>query len=368
MSFEVSMRSCSPRLLAASVFLALALPAAADDYVLPELSPSGRATCFGRLYNEQHMAVHPHQKTQRIFLLHGLDPLGRPNEEPRLRTSPFQIPYTVFIATTMRGETTPKWARAWCYWGSSTGPDKGLVYCVKECGRQMGFFKLDLAGNLNFTDLPRDFYVDACSDQSLDSAEYARRSFDVDDDHFSLAPQSLDACKAEFARIDPPDPALGPPLRERLKPDQSFCYGQDYDAAHLKAHPNQITTSIRVFRGPTEIESYVGHSDWKERWPADVEIMVRATTRKGGKFPMEERITCKGEGDEWYCDPSYGVCIFDAVRPIYLRRGFNGAILLSNPKSGLPIVDMCAPEGKGLTRSDDRIYRLNEMPLSACGL
>jgi hypothetical protein len=34
----------------------------------------------------------------------------------------------------------------------------------------------------------------------------------------------------------------------------------------------------------------------------------------------------------------------------------NGAILLANPKTGLPIVDMCAPEGKGSTRSDDKIF------------
>jgi hypothetical protein len=66
--------------------------------------------------------------------------------------------------------------------------------------------------------------------------------------------------------------------------------------------------------------------------------------------------------------PLLGVCIFEAIRPIYLRRGLNGAILLANPKSGLPMVDICAPEGKGLTRSDDKIYQLNEMPLSACGL
>ena len=363
------MRFCVLRRhLAAAILLALALPAAADDDILPELSPGGKAVCFGRAYDARHLAAHPRQKVQRIFLLHGLDPLGRPNEEPRSYRTPLQIPHAVFLATTMRGETIPKWARARCYWGSSTGPDKGLVYCVKECGMRMGFFKLDPAGNLDFSDLPRDFYLDACSDQVLDSAEYARRSFDADDDHFSLAPQSLDACKAEFARIDPPDPALGPPLRDRLKPDQPFCYGRDYDAAHLRAHPDQVTTSIRLFRGPTEIERYARHPDGQEGWPDDVEIMVRATTRKDGKFQTEERITCRGEGDEWYCSPSRGVCILEADRPLYLRRGLNGAILLANPKSGLPIVDMCAPEGKGFTRSDDKIFRLNEMPLSACGL
>jgi hypothetical protein len=297
---------------------------------------------------------------QRIFLAHGSDPLGRPNEEPRAHPSR----YVVFLATTMRGQAVPKWARAWCYPGS--GAEKGLAYCIKECGTQMGFFQLDTTGNLALTGFPRDFYLDSCSDEALDSAEVARRSFDVDDDRFRLAPQPLDACKAEFARVAPPDPALGPPLRDRLKPDQPFCYGRDYDPAHLKAHPDQVTTSIRLFRGPTEIERYAGRGG-EEGWPRDAETMVTATTRKGGTS-QELRITCSGKGDEWYCYPSRGVCILEADRPIYLQRGSNGAILLANPKSGLPIVDMCAPEGKGGTRSDDRIFRLNALPLSACGL
>jgi hypothetical protein len=357
--------------LAAAILLAFAFPTAAaalDVDILPELSPGGKPVCFGRVYDAQHLAAHPQQKTQRIFLLHGRDALGRPNEESRARHPPFQVPYTVFLATTMRGETTPRAARAWCYWGSSTGPDKGLVYCEKECGAHMGFFKLDPAGHLDFSDLPRDFHVDACSDQAIDSAEYARRTFGADDNRFSLAPQPIEACTAEFARVAPPDPALGPPLRDKLKPDQPFCYGRDYDAAHLKSHPDQVTTSIRLFRGPTEIERYAGLRRGEGDWPRDVELMVRATTRTTAKFETQQRITCRGEGDEWYCYPSHGVCILEADRPLYLRRSANGAIVLANPKSGLPIVDMCVPEGKGVTRSDDRILRLNPMPLSACGL
>ena len=66
------------------------------------------------------------------------------------------------------------------------------------------------------------------------------------------------------------------PRTARGKP---FCYGRDCDVDHLRAHGQQVTTSIRLFRGPTEIERY-------------------------------------------------------------------GAILLANPKSGLPIVDMRTLEGK----------------------
>ena len=175
-------------------------------------------------------------------MVHGADPLGRPNEEPRFRPSP----YVVSLATTMPGEAAPKWARAWCYPGS--GAEKEPAYCVKECNAQMGFFRLESSGNLLLTDLPRDFYIDAC--------------------------------KAEFARVAPPDPARGPPLRERLKPDEPFCYGRDYDAAHLKAYPEQVTTSIRLFRGATEIKSYAAMSFGREGWPREAELMMTATTRK----------------------------------------------------------------------------------------
>jgi hypothetical protein len=351
-----------PRHLVGAILLVIALPAAAaDDDVLSELSPTEKPVCFGRVYDAEHLRAHPHQKTQRIFLLHGHDPLGRPNEESRERPSD----WTVFLATTMRGETTPRAARAWCH-AYTSGPDKGYVYCETECRGHLGFFKLDPAGTLSFTELPRDFYVDRCTDQAIDSAEYARRSFDVDDDHFSLAPQPIEACTAEFARVDPPDPALGPPLRERLKFDQPFCYGRDYDAAHLQAHREQVTASIRLFRGPIEIERYARFKNTEAGWPDQAEIMVSTTTRKDAKA-QTERITCVAEGEQWFCYPSHGVCILDAYHPMFLRRGTNGAILLANPKSGLPIVDMCAPEGKGATLSDDKIFRLYPMPLSACG-
>ena len=199
----------------------------------------------------------------------------------------------------------------------------------------MGFFRLESSGNLLLTDLPRDFYIDAC--------------------------------KAEFARVAPPDPARGPPLRERLKPDEPFWYGRDYDAAHLKAHPEEVTTSIRLFRGSTEIKSYAAMSLGREGWAREAELMMTATTRKD-RIPQTLRITCKGEGDEWYCFPSRGACTLEADRPLNFQRGLNGAIRLANPRSGLPIVDMCAPEGKGVTRSDNRIFRLTEAPLSACRL
>ena len=49
-------------------------------------------------------------------------------------------------------------------------------------------------------------------------AEYNKQALGSEDDNFRLDPMPADSCKAEFARIDPIDPALGDPLRVRLKP------------------------------------------------------------------------------------------------------------------------------------------------------
>jgi hypothetical protein len=42
-------------------------------------------------------------------------------------------------------------------------------------------------------------------------------------------------------------------------------------------------------------------------------------------------------------------------------------MILANPKTSLPLVDLCS-EAKGATKSDDKIFRLSPMPLSACEL
>ncbi len=348
----------------AALLCTLAGPALGDDALkLTELSPNGADVCFGRVYDAAHLKVHAKQKVARIFFYYGHDPVSHPNEEP---TANSDSSYSGFVTTTVRGGKVPEWAGGWCNHESEDGKS-GAIRCGTDCDRTLASLKVDEKGRLILSDLQRDIYLDAGSEEELGAAEYDRQALGPEDDNFRLDPMPAAACKAEFARIDPIDPTLGPPLRERLKPDQAFCYGRDYDAAHLASHPNQLTKSIRVFRGPLELASFAADGD-AASWPDGADIAVSITTPgKAGK--VSQIYSCQGEADQWRCAASSKMSDFScdiAQKEIFLRRGANGTMMLANPNSALAIVDLCSKASEGKTRSDDRAYRLQPMPQSAC--
>lgn len=343
---------------------ALAGTAFADERPgLTELSPKGADACFGRVYDAAHLKAHPKQKVARIFFLYGHDPVSRPNEES---TANADTSYNGFLTTTVRGAKTPQWAGGWCSHESEDGKS-GPIRCGMDCDRTMASLKLDDKGRLILTDVSSDLYLDAGSEDELGEAEYDRQALGSEDDNFRLDPMPAATCKAEFAKIDPIDPALGAPLRERLKPDQPFCFGRDYDAAHLSSHPDQVTQSIRVFRGPVELASFASGGD-VANWPDGADIAVSVTTRKNGA-KVTQTYSCQGEADQWRCAASSKMSNFScdiSQKEIYLRRGANGTMMLANPNSSLAIVDLCSKAADGKTASDDKVYRLESMPQSSC--
>ncbi|RVC82855.1 hypothetical protein EN745_05640 [Mesorhizobium sp. M4A.F.Ca.ET.022.05.2.1] len=338
--------------------------ALADDTPkLTELSPNGADACFGRVYDAAHLKAHPKQKVARIFFYYGHDPVSRPNEEPSTIGG---AAYDGFLTTTVRGTKKPEWAAGWCNRQSEDGKS-GPIHCGMECDRTLASLKVDDKGRLIVSNVQPDVYLDAGAEEELGTAQYNKQALGSEDDNFRLDPMPAATCKAEFARIDPIDPALGAPLRERLKPDQAFCYGRDYDAAHLKSHPDQVTQSIRVFRGPVELASYASGGD-VANWPDGADIAVSVTTRlKSGK--ITQTYLCQGEADQWRCAASSKISDFAcdvSQKEIFLKRGANGTMMLANPNSALAIVDLCSKAADGKTTSDDKVYRLNPMPQSAC--
>jgi hypothetical protein len=345
----------------AAAMLAVAGTTFAQDGLSPltELSPDGSDACFGRIYDGRHMAAHPNQKVTRIFFFYGHDPVSRPNEEPR--NSIADAGYNGFITTTVRGATKPDWAGSWC----TKDKESGGILCGMECDRSIGMLNLDPKGRLVLNGVNRDLYLDAGAEEELSPTEFEKQALGTDDDGFVLDRLPADQCKKEFASIDPIDPTLGEPLRQRLKSDQPFCFGRDYDDTHLSSHPDQMTGAIRLSRGPSEIASNRSSS---ENWPSGAEIIVSVTTRNRSDKAVQN-YSCDGEGDQWRCvaTAKEGAASCDlSAKEIYLRRGANGTMMLANPNSGMPIVDMCSTSDK--TQSDDKVFRLDQMPLSACGL
>ena len=188
-----------------ALLAALAGSALADDALkLTELSPNGADACFGRVYDAAHLKAHPHQKVARIFFYYGHDPVSRPNEEP---AATFDSSYNAFVATTVRGAKAPEWAGGWCSHESEDGKT-GPIHCGMDCDRTLASLKVDDKGSLILTDVQPDLYLDAGSEEELGTAEYDRQALGKEDDNFRLDPMPAATCKAEFARIDPVDPAL----------------------------------------------------------------------------------------------------------------------------------------------------------------
>lgn len=330
---------------------------------LPELSPTGADVCFGRVYDAAHLKAHPHQKVARIFFFYGHDPVSRPNEEPPANQD---NSYNGFLTTTVRGAKKPEWASSWCNKNDPEDKASG-IRCGMDCDRTLASLKVDDKGELLLSSLSQDVYLDPDAAESMSKAEYARQALGSEDDNFKLDPMPADDCKAEFARIDPIDPALGDPLRVRLKPDQPFCFGRDYDDAHLKSHPNQLTQSIRVFRGPIELASFAAGGD-AANWPDGADIAVSVTTRQKDK-KVTQTYSCQGEADQWRCSASSKMSDFTcdiSQKEIFLKRGANGTMMLANPNNAVAVVDLCSKAGDGKTKSDDKVFRLQPMPQPAC--
>ncbi|WP_245429435.1 hypothetical protein [Mesorhizobium sp. WSM3860] len=346
---------------AALFFVGAAL--ADDARKLTELSPNGADVCFGRVYDAAHLKAHPHQKVARIFFYYGHDPVSRPNEEPSTMSD---AAYNGFLTTTVRGAKKPEWAAGWC--NNEDPSDKASgIRCGMECDRTLASLKVDDKGRLILSNVQPDVYLDAGAEEDLGKARYNEQALGREDDNFRLDPMPADTCKAEFARIAPIDPALGAPLRERLKPDQPFCFGRDYDDAHLKSHPDQMTQSIRVFRGPIELASFAAGGD-AANWPDGADIAISVTTRQKEAKVMQT-YSCQGEADQWRCSASSKMSDFAcdiSQKELFLKRGASGTMLLANPNNALAIVDLCSKLAGGKTKSDDKIYRLNPMPQSAC--
>ena len=155
---------------------------------------------------------------------------------------------------------------------------------------------------------------------------------------------------------------------KRFHRSELFCFGRDYDAAHLAKHPQQKVASIRVGRLNPEAERRNSDQKWPDAVKLSVALTVKAaTTRRALTYvcgPREASWECTAE---WVRDAASS-CDGDTI---HLARGRDDDILLINRKEGLPIDAPCQAKQKSeyyqqATRSDDKIFRLVRLPIEAC--
>ena len=248
-------------------------------------------------------------------------------------------------------------------WLNCTKETKEGVHCYVECDGGTFNLKRASAGSVLLNN--NGFRLYACGEEE----EEVDFSPGQDDKVFRLEAKAVDVCRAEERKAIPIRP--GKPLRERFQESELFCFGRDYDAAHLAKHPQQKVVSIRVGRLNPEAER--GNSD--QKWPDDVKLSV-ALTVKAATTRRALTYVCGPREASWECTAE---SVRDAASScegdtIHLARGRDDDILLINRKEGLPIDAPCQAKQKSeyyeydqqATRSDDRIFRLARMPIEAC--
>lgn len=370
--------------------------ASADTADARKLIEKQGKLCYGRVYDAAHLKGHPRQKMERLFIMIGKnrksvywdDPALLRNEESpkviaqRAAEDSLQAEIQIGGVATIKGLSAPLEFFGTC---SDSEEKKGRLRCGMECDRGLGdAFAVDDT-HLAFDDVPDTLFVFP-EDEEKGDAAIRKLTLGSDDKSFRLEARPLEECIKEADRTRPAWTQYGAPLRERLKADQPFCFGRDYTAQHLAGHPQQVTASVRVWRSAKQIDSDRAKNLLPD-WPDQAGLSITTTTRDNGK-PVQLDYLCSPSGDQWECyfemceagkadckpeqiaNSKATHCDRTSSRTIYLRRGAGETVMLGNPSNGLAIDGFCRadhPEnGAPKTLSDDRFYRLEPMPLSAC--
>ncbi|WP_442756128.1 hypothetical protein ACNHKD_05775 [Methylocystis sp. JAN1] len=363
--------------------------AAAEPARIEKMIAEQGKLCFARVYDAAHLKAHPQQKVERFFFMIGKNKVSTFWEDPNLRHSeaspnkhaagdaqdPENNSTHVAALVTLRGMKKPENVSGWCGRAGEAG-GKGRIECGGECDRHIGAIRSDDGTHLVLDGVEWGLLTDA----EADEAAQAAAKLGPDDRSFRLEQRPIEECIAEANKTNPPYARLGAPLRERLKADAPFCFGRDYSPEHLASHPQQVTASIRVSRNAKAIEADRAKNLLPD-WPDGASLAATVTTRKNGK-PQTLSYSCAPYEDQWectaaLCDSKKGDCTpaerdnarvagcdGDYSRAIYLRRGEKAFMMLGNPNMGLPLEPYCGPDRK--TVSDDKVYRLEPMLLSAC--
>lgn len=190
---------------------------------------------------------------------------------------------------------------------------------------------------------------------------------------FRLDRMPAAACLAEVQKAKPV--RKGTSLRARFRPDEPFCFGRDYDSAHLAKNPQQKIARIRVGRlNPAKEKADNPDAD-PNMWVHSVMLTVSLNARVG--LARTADYACRPLDGSWECTMRHkeGAPSSCFGRNVNLVRTENDDIILLNRKTGLMIdkdcEDLPKPASDQIPRhpptvSDDKIFRLTRMPVAAC--
>ncbi len=279
--------------LSVSASLSAATPAAAQART--PLFTADQEACFGRVYDQSHLAGHPDQKVTGIHIFRSLS--ERPEAE---NWRPNQREETIkrFRET---GETS---VQAFVTFRDRRGYFHNALTCNKETKNGVGCYiecdggSFDLKRESPTTALLHNngfVLIGGCGEE-VDESQMVYFSPGKDDKVFRLESKPAGICRTEEQRARPI--RAGKPLRERFGEKEPFCFGRDYDAAHRAKHPQQKVTSIRVGRLTPDQERL--DKDNPQQWPEDVKLSV-SLILNAGAARRAAKYACLPQEASWEC-------------------------------------------------------------------
>jgi hypothetical protein len=343
---------------------------------LTKMFEAEKEACFGRVYDQAHLKAHPQQKVTSIHVFRSLDdrkeaenwtPARRQERIDMLKSENPSVGVDAYV--TFRDRKGYFYNSLSC----SDSSDEGVM-CGIDCDGGSFVLKPGNAGSIMLQN--NGFVLIGGCGEDIEQADQVYFTPGKDDKVFRLDKKPADVCRAEEQKTTPIRLGQGQPLRERFKPDEPFCYGRDYDAAHMAKHPQQKVASIRVGRLDTAQERKETATMSASEWPGDVRVNVAMKMKAGAA--RNANYSCDPEVSNWKCHITGPETHNDTCTERYfnLSRAPGENISLINRRDGLPIDFTCPNTSKSQnagddmdkrkTKSDDASFRLTKMPLEAC--
>jgi hypothetical protein len=359
----------------AAVILAAAtvwwgVPAAAE--ARSPLFTADQEACFGRVYDRGHLASHPDQKVTGIHIFRSLS--ERPEAENWQQNQRDEVikRYRESGETSVQAFVTFRDRKGYFHNALTCNKEtRNGVSCYIECDG--GSFDIKRESPTTALLNNKGFVLIGGCGEEIEETEQVYFSPGKDDKVFRLESKPAAVCRAEEQKAKPIRP--GKPLRERFRETETFCFGRDYDAAHLAKRPRQKVASIRVGRltpGDERLDKSLA-----QKWPEDVKLSVSLTLKAtAGRRALN--YICSPQEASWECSAETASSARSTCdgNTMHLARGTGDDIVLINRQDGLPIEAACQAKTtdepidgdfqRRRTRSDDNTFRLTRMPIEAC--
>lgn len=313
---------------------------------LPAYLPLGTEACFGRVYDPQHLKQHPKQRVTSFHIFRDFNPDPNSEFEQETREQRLDADGTDGNVNVIAFIRFRDRKGVFSNGLSCRSTDGGKVICGIDCDG--GSFNLRPNGPSLLVDNNGFVVVGGCgaSEEELERPEFV--SPGADDKTFKLDKQPLAQCVALNDAQAPAWAKLGKPLRLRFDKARATCYARSYDAAHLRAHPQQNVRRIAVLNPVKEQSAGDDQPNYR--------FIFRAEMRDGRKFEMQSFCSPDSNPYAYTCTPPSGP---NDAQEFYLTRAGDGIML--RDRKGLLGTTLGAKFG-----ADDRMFKLEPAAEADC--